>query len=60
MNKADAELTLDIVGMALQFGVPLVQELIKDWSSSYEVTPAMVQELKASIKDASKLFEETD
>lgn len=56
MNKNDLEVTIQILDLVLKYGAPFVLKMISTWESDTTITPSMVIELKASIKDSNELF----
>lgn len=60
LQKEDVQAVLDIVNLALKYGVPLVKDVVSAWESDKEVTVEMIEELMASVKPASELLEGVD
>jgi len=60
MRSSDIVNILEIISLAGKYGTPLIMDIVHSWKSDEEVTPAMIMELKASIKPADELFPELD
>jgi hypothetical protein len=58
MNKKEVGDILDVVGLALAYGVPYISSLIDTWEDDREVTPLMIVELISTMKDPNTLFDE--
>ena len=60
MKTSEAIDILELINLAATFGTPLILNIMNNWSSDEEITPAMIAKLMTELKPADELFPELD
>lgn len=53
----NSEVILNLLALAAKYGIPAIQELIKEWKDDKPITVADVRNMEARFRDPSSYFE---